>query len=348
MDDPLDNRPLSDLDKQQLWSSIQSGILARRKKVRSIRRVAWAGAVCLCLAIGVSLWIIRRPDPSGESMLVRQMPQHIPDLSADTSGKIQLMLSDGKIIQLEDESTVSYRDSLLEIRQHGMQAYHHLQTPQLSQLHMLYVPYGKRMEVGLPDGSTVWLNAGSTLTFPAVFAAERREVYITGEGYFDVKHRAGHPFIVHTQDLQINVLGTSFNVSAYEDDAYTATLLLDGSIALTSTKPDVFGEIRMKPGNRVTFHRETATISMKENDGEADISWRKKQLMFQRNSLPEILKKIERVYNASIDVAGDPESRTFSGSLDVSKPLRDVLAYLYNTDEYSITQQERRVAIRRK
>lgn len=337
---------MNDSEKQQLWLSIQSGILARRKKVRSIRWAAGTGAVCLCLAI--ALWVTQRPDPSGESMLLRQMTQHIPDIPVDTSGKIQLMLSDGKIIQLEDESTISYQDSVLEIDQHGIQAYHRLPASQRSQFHTLYVPYGKRMEVGLPDSSTVWLNAGSTLMFPAVFAADRREVYITGEGYFDVKHRAGHPFIVHTQDVQINVLGTSFNVSAYEDDAYTATLLLDGSIALKSTKPNVFDEIRMEPGNKVTFNRERATIIMKENDGETDISWRKKQLMFQRNSVSEIRKKIERVYNASIEVVGDQESRTFSGSLDVSKPLRDVLTYLYHPDEYSIIQEERRVAIRRK
>src|SRR5690606_3766183 len=233
MDDPLDNRSLPDLDKQQLWSSIQSDISMRKKKIRSMRRVVWAGVACLCLAMGVGLWTNHWSTLPDESMALMHRAGHMADLPVDTSGKIRLVLGDGKVIQLEDESTISYRDSLLEITQQGTQGRHRLPAPQLSQFHTLYVPYGKRMEVGLPDSSTVWLNAGSTLTFPAVFAADRREVYITGEGYFDVKHRANHPFIVHARDVQINVLGTSFNVSAYADDAYIATLLIDGSIALT-------------------------------------------------------------------------------------------------------------------
>lgn len=343
------DRGLSDLDKEQLWSAIQAGISTRRSKTRMIRWAALAGAAGLCLAIGVGWWLVRHQEPFTASPLLTQMAERVSSLSADTTGQIQLMLSDGKVIQLENESTISYRDSLLEINQQGVQAYHELQAPEISQFHILYVPYGKRMEIGLPDGSTVWLNAGSTLTFPTAFAVDRREVYIAGEGYFDIKHRASQPFVVHTQDVQINVLGTSFNVSAYEDDGYTATLLLEGSIALKSAKPNVFKEIRMTPGNKVTFDRERATLSFDEDGGDADISWRKKQLMFQRKSLPEILKKIERVYNASIDVVdGDQDSRTFSGSLDVSKPVGDVLAYLYNTEEYSITRQERRIAIRRK
>ncbi|MFC3198802.1 FecR family protein [Parapedobacter deserti] len=350
-DTPSDrgNHMLSDSEKEQLWSSIQAGITARHSKTRLVRWTALAGAASVFLALSIGWWLIDRQHVPEETALLSQLAKHVSKLPVDTSGQIQLMMGDGRIIHLEDESTLSYRDSLLEINHQGTQAYHQLQAPEASQFHILYVPYGRRMEVGLPDGSTVWLNAGSTLTFPAAFAADRREVYIAGEGYFDIKHQAHQPFVVHTKDVQINVTGTSFNVSAYEDDAYTATLLVEGSITLKSSKPDMFKQIRMKPGNKATFNRENATLSLDEDGGEDDVSWRKRQLVFQRKSMPEIVKKIERVYNASIDVAGgDRDSRTFSGSLDLSKPIREVLSYLYNTDEYSIIQQERRIAIRRK
>src|SRR5690606_6566352 len=124
MDDPKDKHSLSDLDKRQLWLSIQSDISVRRKKIRTMRQLMGAGAACFFLAVGVSLWMNRWAASSDESLSLMHSAAYKAHLPTDTSGKIRLVLGDGHVIQLEDESAISYRDSSLEITQNGVPGRH--------------------------------------------------------------------------------------------------------------------------------------------------------------------------------------------------------------------------------
>ena len=94
------------------------------------------------------------------------------------------------------------------------------------------MPYGQQSSLQLPDGTHVYVNAGSQLSFPAVFSGEKREVYLTGEAFFDVHKDKEHPFIVNTPDIEIMVTGTEFNVSSYSDDNFTQTVLVEGAVSV--------------------------------------------------------------------------------------------------------------------
>lgn len=343
---------LTEGEKKQLWSSIQGAIAVRQKRIRKrlAQRYSVAGATCLLLA-GTLWWLVRdHVEENREYAILDRMAKDVQHTPASGSNQVQLNLGDGKVLELDDESTITYQAESLEVSQQGaIQRRHQLAPGQAEQYHTLHVPYGKRAEVILPDGSTVWLNAGSALTFPAMFDSTERDVYLIGEGYFEVAHRSDQPFTLHTKNLNINVLGTSFNVSAYENDDYAVAQLVEGRISLQSVAPDGFREVQMKPGDKATLNRSANRLTVDENAGEPDILWRKKQLLLTRKSLPEILKKMERVYNAEIEIVGQTsEKLTFSGSLDVSKPATEVLSYLYHPGKFTITQQERRITIRRK
>ncbi|MFD2554169.1 FecR family protein [Sphingobacterium tabacisoli] len=212
----------------------------------------------------------------------------------------------------------------------------------------VYVPYGKRQAFVLPDKSTAWLNAGSYLTFRKDMSQGLREVYLNGEGYFDITH-TGQPFVVRTAETDINVLGTTFNVNSYEEDSNTIIELLTGGVSLQSTK-GLFEGIQMKPGERVSFDSKNKKISINRNANGDDVLWTKRQLVLRQLSIDDLARKLERIYNVKIHL--DSELRTlpvaYSGRLNIDVDIVSSLRSLYELNDYEITQIEKEVRIRRK
>lgn len=211
------------------------------------------------------------------------------------------------------------------------------------------VPYGTRSEIVLEDGTSIWLNAGSVLTFPERFDSKQREVFLEGEAYFEVAHDAKRPFYVISDAMRIEVLGTSFNVSAYADDDYASTALLTGNITVSGNGEMAFDKQVLKPGTAVRINKITKTASINENYGAESISWTKRRLLLRSTHLDEIIKKLERFYNAEIEgVYASGSDDSFSGSLDLTQTLQEVLHHLYEGSKYSIMQKERKVYIQKK
>lgn len=212
----------------------------------------------------------------------------------------------------------------------------------------VYVPYGKRQSFVLPDKSTVWLNAGSYLTFNNNMTSGTREVYLNGEGYFDIVHN-GLPFVVRTAETAINVLGTTFNVNSYEEESNTTVELLTGSIALQSTKGK-FDAITMKPGERIHFDRKIKKLSINRNANGDDILWTKRQLLLQQLPIDALVRKLERIYNVKINL--DPGLRSmavqYSGRLNIDVDIVSSLKSLYELRDYNVSQIEKEVWIRKK
>ncbi|KGE14483.1 FecR family protein [Sphingobacterium deserti] len=212
----------------------------------------------------------------------------------------------------------------------------------------LYIPFGKRQEFQLPDGSTVWLNAGSYLTFDKSMDGTSREVYLNGEGYFDVKH-TGTPFIVKTKHANIQVLGTTFNLSAYEDDEHTAVDLLTGKVRFESAKK-LFSAITLTPGERVDYNSVRAHINIDKKSAGTDILWTKKQLAFDNVPLAVLMRKLERVYNVEI-IAEESlytSSPSYSGRLNIDVDIISLLKNIYELNDYNFTRHEKEVKITRK
>ena len=209
----------------------------------------------------------------------------------------------------------------------------------------LNVPYGAEYDLVLPDGSKVYLNAGSVLRYPERFNDTQREVFLTGEAYLEVVHDDRHPFIVQTHDVAIRVLGTTFNINVYPDSKWVKTTLVEGKIEIQCGGR----HIEMKPGTQVAYCKETHETTYHPVNTRLYTSWKDGYYDFENMELEELAQIFTRWYNVQIDFA-EPELKNlrFSGRLkryDSAEELFEMLDYVHRVT-FSI--ENGRIVIRRK
>ncbi len=210
------------------------------------------------------------------------------------------------------------------------------------------VPYGKRSQISLSDGTKVWLNSGSKLVYPAVFTENKREVYIDGEAVFDVVHLDGKSFVVSTRDFDIKVLGTVFNVSAYTDDQFSETVLSQGSIELIERRSSLLSQknLIITPGTMAIFDNFQQTFEQRRVNPQKYLSWREGYLEFDSEKLENILKKLSRYYNIEMFVSDNHlKNETFSGNLDLKNTPEEVLAIISEITSLSFSKNQDRIFI---
>ncbi|MGM0621027.1 MAG: FecR family protein, partial [Bacteroidota bacterium] len=194
------------------------------------------------------------------------------------------------------------------------------------------IPFGKKSELLLADGTKVWLNAGSRLAFPTKFTGKKREIFLEGEACFEVAHNSEQPFIVNAGGLDIKVLGTNFNVSAYPTEKTVETVLVEGSVAVSRPKTFKLGkkELTLKPNQKASFDKENNEVILTdEPDVDLYIAWTYGWLRYERESLESVLRKVERYYNVEIELpAGYPSDDKISGKLDLENSLETVMGFL--------------------
>ena len=194
----------------------------------------------------------------------------------------------------------------------------------------LNVPYGAEYDLVLPDGSKVYLNAGSVLRYPERFNDTRREVFLSGEAYLEVVHNEEHPFVVRTRDIAVRVLGTIFNINAYPDNKWVKTTLVEGKIEIQCGGR----HIEMKPGTQVAYCKETHETTYHPVNTRLYTSWKDGYYDFENMELEELAQILSRWYDVQIEFAR-PELRElrFSGRLkryDSAETLFKMLDYVHN------------------
>ncbi len=243
----------------------------------------------------------------------------------------------GAMVILADGSKVSLHKSMSEISysSNGEQLVVNNDTiRQKSEmdketLNKVIVSYGKKSMIVLSDGTKVWLNAGSQLIYPAVFLNETREVSLVGEAFFDVVKNPEKPFIVKASDVNVQVLGTRFDISAYPEDKIIQTVLEEGKINLKYEDTGLFRRdhtIEMQPSQMVEFDRSSHETIRSVVKVCKYVSWKDGMLEFDRVDLNKALKQIERFYNVNI-MLRDQQIGSFkiSGKLDLKSVPEDVL-----------------------
>ncbi len=189
-------------------------------------------------------------------------------------------------------------------------------------LNKLIVPYGKRASVLLSDGTHVWLNSGTELEFPALFSGGSRAIRVSGEIFIDVA-KQGKPFLVHTLHTQIEVFGTSFNVSAYREEDKEAVVLVEGSVKVKNNKDNT--TVVLSPNQMAEV--ENGNIKSKTVDVSEYIGWKSGFIQFNKTAIDEVLKKVSRYYNVEFKCNENLQlgGKTCSGKLFLSDDIDDVL-----------------------
>lgn len=164
-------------------------------------------------------------------------------------------------------------------------------------MHKITVPAGQRINIDLPDGSNVWLNANTTIEFPLSFTKENRIIYLDGEAFFDVKRNEKHPFVVHTDRYNVKVLGTKFNVDAYSDSENFETTLINGKVSLTAHS-NTNKEIILMPNQKAFL--QDGKLNIENIDDFTQYRWIEGLICFKRAEFKSIMKKFEKYYEVKI------------------------------------------------
>ena len=205
------------------------------------------------------------------------------------------------------------------------------------------VPAGGKTKIVLPDQSVVWLNATSTLTYATNFSGERRDVYLEGEGYFDVQPDEDRPFIVHAQDVTVAVLGTTFNINTYQGDHDVEVSLIEGSVNIAMPNGD---EVPLKPNQQLRYRKSGSQWEKVETIAARSAWWTSGKLYFDNASMADIMKTLERRFDVSITVKSDRmDEERFSGSVDPELNVMEILQYLDVDGKYTLHIKGRTIVI---
>lgn len=246
---------------------------------------------------------------------------------------ITLELEDGSIKIIDNEGSTKILDNKGNVvgEQQGKQLVYDdggSNEPETLVYNTLTVPYGQTFELLLSDKTRVHLNAGSSLRFPVQFVKGKdRQVYVSGEAYFDVEKDLEHPFLVNVDELNVRVLGTEFNVLAYPEDNTSEVVLVEGAVGLHHINDTYDSETssNLEPGYKATFDRENTKIVTKEVITSLYTSWIKGELVFRNMTFTNILKKLERHYDVTIINKNEELSNKVFNANFGDEPIENVL-----------------------
>lgn len=290
----------------------------RKRKMRRIFITA-AGSVAALLLLFMLL-----QDLIIKSERFSEIPMDYYVGSELESKEIQLYTGNQKNTFEENIDVTIRNDQLIQVNKEKSSDADEITTDRNS-INRLVVPHGKRSKVLLPDGTQIWLNAGSTLIFPSHFEKKTREVTLRGEMYAQVAHDPVRPFLAKTDHLDVKVYGTGFNLSAYED-ASPWIVLVEGSVGIISDKGN---EVKLTPNEKAVLN-ENGSLERSRVDVSSYVSWKDGYLTYHETPIPEVLKQIERFYNLSFNLDDHVsfQGMTCSGKIILSDNLDNVLTAL--------------------
>lgn len=207
-------------------------------------------------------------------------------------------------------------------------------------------PLGSKTKLYLPDGTLVWLNAGSRMTYSQGFGVDNRKVELEGEGYFEVKRNEKIPFFVKTKDLQLQVLGTKFNFRDYPEDHEVVVSLLEGKVGLNNLLREE-KEAVLSPDERAVLNKANGLLTVESVTASNASQWTDGYLFFDEELLPDIAKELERSYNVKIHIANDSLKtfRFYGNFVRREQNIHEVLEALASTEKMQYKIEERNITI---
>ena len=268
----------------------------------------------------------------------KEVRREIPVALSAGGKQAELILADGQKIGLHEGMKMKLREKSSDIRvQNNVISYENKGEQVVAvEYNTIRTPLGGEYSLTLADGTRVWLNAMSELRYPVAFGGELREVELKGEAYFEVTKDERKPFIVKTDEFNVRVLGTSFNVSAYSNDSLLHTTLCSGHVRL-SDRENPEKEVDLLPGKQVVFHRESRKMEVCHVDTDVFVSWRDGAFQFDNNTVEEVFTILQRWYNVRV-VYVRPEARSevFTGKLPRFDDMRIIIDLIERVSDLKI------------
>ena len=325
-------------EKERGWWQLQQ----KARSGRSVRKIKWfpyAAAIVLILSVGGVFYF------SGDKEQTEILPIAKNEVQVPGSRAV-LILPDGRKVDLENEvlrSDLAQSDSLLLVSARSLK-YRDIDSPDTTEIfHTLEIPRGGEYLLTLSDGTMIYLNSESTLSFPVKFQGKERKVYLTGEAYFKVAKNTEHPFVVTAGELEVLVTGTTFGVRAYKDEKDIQTTLESGQVTVRVEGKSV----KLVPNKQVLFNKLTMGVEVRDVDVDLYLAWADGRLVYDNCPLEKILTDLGRWYNIDVFYSRD-ELRSYQFSLNMKKheEFIQVLELIGKTGEVQFEVKDNTVIVR--
>lgn len=311
------------------YEHLADRVLLQSKHIHSLRRARlWRSAAAACILLAVSataLTLLIKKQESPQPVAAAPV-QKAPVIQPGSYGAV-LTLADGTDIVLDSAGgRVASQNGADVVVTNDQVAYRTTgETADAPAYNTLSTPKGRQFRIQLPDGTMVWLNAGSSIRYPTVFNGKERVVNLRGEAYFEVAKNAAMPFSVRVNDqASILVTGTHFNVNAYSNEPDIATTLLEGSVRFEAGET-----VTLRPGQQSQLNLQTGKLSVR-NDVETDkvIAWKNGLFDFSNAGLKEVMNQLERWYDIDVVYEKNVRDIRFFGKMTRNITLNDLLMIL--------------------
>lgn len=331
------DKPLAIADEQLLEDlvvnrkNVLTQVISPTKSVKLWPRLVGVAAASAAILAGI--WFYNATFQNSGTTPEQMTASHDIPAGKNTA---TLTLSNGKTITLSDAKTGVVMGDQLRYNDHSAvlsDAAHDLENADMT----LNTPRGGTYQITLSDGTKIWLNAASTLTYnPVLNKAGQRKVKLEGEAYFEVAKDKLHPFIVESKGQQVKVLGTHFNINSYPDEPLKKTTLLEGSVSINGTL--------LKPNQQAVLNG--TSLKVKPANIEGELAWKNGDFLFDGEDFPAAMRKVARWYDVEIVYdASVPQQIKLGGWVSRSKNLSVVLKVLESTGEIHFKVKGRRVIV---
>lgn len=315
--------------QEKLRNDLLYKIRTKEEPRRYFRLAPWMRVAALFLLLAGAGALVKFL--TFEKEMVANVPDAVKEQIHPGTNRAYLHLANGQLIYLDSSGNgeLAQQGTASIIKKDDQLLYNNTSgsAESLPEMNTLQTPRGGQFRLVLPDGSRVWLNAASSISFPTAFHSKQRRVKITGEVYFEIERDVTRPFIVSLKpDTEVEVLGTSFNVQSYPDEHQIKTTLLEGSIKLLHNK----GDVKLKPGQQGEIQAGTNTgIRINDNaDLEDVMAWKNGYFSFKMADLSVIMRQLSRWYDVDVVYRGTVPKRSFGGEISRSASLSEVLSIL--------------------
>lgn len=327
-----DSLPSGDEERlSAIWKKIkepQSASAGTSGKLRQLGNKTWwwAAAGLLLLISSLTFLFINQKQDTGQA--ITTVHEQLKNDLAPGGNKAVLTLSDGSSIVLDtvQNGTLALQGNTEILKSdNGQLAYNSSKSPTPEMLYnTLTTPTGGQYKLVLPDGTTVWLNAASSIRYPTAFTGTERIVTLTGEAYFEVAKNAAMPFKVEVNELDVEVLGTHFNINAYGDEPDIKTTLLEGSVKLSNNNANRL----LQPGQQGRLNKSGAIAIIENANTEEAVAWKNGLFQFDDADIKTVMRQIARWYDVEVEFKGNINAGKFVGAIPRNSNVSEVFKIL--------------------
>lgn len=347
-DAPWDAEKMGDMDstREFIYDRLQKSIRKQNRPIPLYSIIRWSAAAIVLFALSFIIYQRLFTVKHQNSEQIAQHQRYKEDILPGGNKAILTLANGSKIILDNAQNGVLATQGNTNVKKTGSgtlvynMASANVNVPSTS-INTISTPRGGQYQIILPDGSKVWLNAASSLKFPTAFTGSVRNVELVGEAYFEVAKNKEMPFKVKVNNMEVQVLGTHFNIMAYQDEANIKTTLLEGSVRIKNGSSTAM----LMPGQQAVLNRTANSLKVNQANTDEAVAWKQGLFVFNDEDIQAVMRKVSRWYDVDVTYEGNMAGKDFTGTVSKFKNASEVLKMLELTGIVHFDVKGRKITV---